>query len=102
MTLRENAEPTGSILKAEDAGSDSQPLNFDTFMPSHDPTLGVPAPPQPGVQDPRSSTATQDEAFNNAMGAMYWAGYWTAVYHVRIIGPPRMSADPFPVPTRRK
>ena len=26
--------------------------------------------------------AGRDEAFGNAMSAMYWAGYWTAVYHV--------------------
>jgi len=24
---------------------------------------------------------SQDEAFTRAMGAMYWAGYYTAVYH---------------------
>jgi len=23
----------------------------------------------------------QDEAFNRAIGAMYWAGYYSAVYH---------------------
>ena len=25
---------------------------------------------------------SQDEAFTRAMGAMYWAGYYTAIYHV--------------------
>lgn len=25
----------------------------------------------------------QDEAFSRALNAMYWGGYWTAVYHVR-------------------
>ena len=25
-----------------------------------------------------------DDAFSRALGAMYWCGYWTAVYHVRI------------------
>jgi len=64
----------------------SRPLNFDTFVPSHDPSLtqapqlalepnGV--PPVPGEH------VSRDEAFNRALGAMYWAGYWTAVYHVR-------------------
>lgn len=24
-----------------------------------------------------------DEAFNRALGAMYWTGYWTAMYHAR-------------------
>lgn len=26
----------------------------------------------------------RDEAFNNALSAMYWSGYWTAVYHVSV------------------
>ncbi|KAK0464199.1 uncharacterized protein EV420DRAFT_1637763 [Desarmillaria tabescens] len=42
---------------------DSQPLNV---LPSHDPSL---------------SSVSQDEAFQRAMNSMYWAGYWTAVYH---------------------
>jgi hypothetical protein len=25
---------------------------------------------------------SQDEAFDRALSAMYWGGYWTAVYHV--------------------
>jgi hypothetical protein len=25
----------------------------------------------------------QDEAFSRALSAMYWGGYWTAMYHVR-------------------
>jgi hypothetical protein len=25
---------------------------------------------------------SQDEAFTRALGAMYWAGYYSAVYHV--------------------
>lgn len=28
------------------------------------------------------STVSQDEAFSRALNAMYWGGYWTAVYHV--------------------
>ncbi|KAH9065146.1 hypothetical protein EDB83DRAFT_2382129 [Lactarius deliciosus] len=62
----------------------SHPLNFDTFVPSHDPSLahapqlasepnGI--PPVPGEH------VSRDEAFNRALGAMYWAGYWTAMYH---------------------
>ena len=26
---------------------------------------------------------SQDEAFSRALSAMYWGGYWTAMYHVR-------------------
>ena len=28
---------------------------------------------------------SQDEAFSRAMNAMYWGGYWTAMYHVRAV-----------------
>ena len=63
----------------------SRPLDFNTFVPNHDPSLAQPSqaayetyciPPAPGEHVGR------DEAFNRALGAMYWAGYWTAVYHV--------------------
>ena len=79
-------------------GVDSTPLNFDTFVPSHDPSLAtataaVAAGPllstttEPGVSVAGTDSATamvnQDEAFSRAMTAMYWSGYWTAVYHVR-------------------
>ncbi|KAF8503942.1 hypothetical protein BU17DRAFT_58419 [Hysterangium stoloniferum] len=73
----------------------SRPLNFDTFVPRHDPSLtrGEPSigpsvgampngifPPPP---IPVGGVSTED-AFQNAMGAWYWAGYWTGVYHVSI------------------
>ncbi|KAG7445685.1 uncharacterized protein BT62DRAFT_932846 [Guyanagaster necrorhizus] len=53
----------------EPTPEDSKPLNFDTFVPSHDSSL--------------SGFVSQDEALERAMSAMYWAGYWTAVYHHR-------------------
>jgi len=69
---------------------DSRPLNFDTFVPSHDPSLSFPiSEPSPisptdGVShflyDP-GPMVSQEEAFTRAMGAMYWSGYWTAMYH---------------------
>ncbi|KAF9651298.1 hypothetical protein BDM02DRAFT_3091388 [Thelephora ganbajun] len=59
---------------------DSIPLNFNTFVPSHDPALANPA-----ATDTQNLTGiSQDEAFRNALNAMYWTGYWTAVYHVRV------------------
>ena len=59
---------------------DSTPLNFNTFVPSHDPAL-----PNPAATDTQNPVAiSQDEAFRNALNAMYWAGYWTALYQVRI------------------
>ena len=66
--------------------NDSHPLNFDTFVPSHDPSLAQalqPALEPNGVPPVPGEHVGRDEAFNRAMGAMYWAGYWTAVYHVR-------------------
>ena len=77
-----------------DAGDDSAPLNFDTFVPTHDASLASAAPPHPpsvpGVDqyaqfylpDPPGPLVSQDEAFTRALSAMYWGGYWTAVYHV--------------------
>ncbi|GLB36673.1 hypothetical protein LshimejAT787_0309600 [Lyophyllum shimeji] len=45
------------------------------------------AAPIPGPEDisqlpsELGPMVSQDEAFSRAMGAMYWSGYWTAVYH---------------------
>ncbi|KAF7795236.1 hypothetical protein EIP86_006386 [Pleurotus ostreatoroseus] len=68
---------------------DSMPINFDTYVPAHDPSLpsAVPAHPPtiPGpdyaqfyLPDPPGPIPTQDEAFSRALSAMYWGGYWTA------------------------
>jgi len=69
---------------------DSQPLNFDTFVPTHDPSLAATDPPLTS-SDPelaffkipysRQELVSRDEAFNRALAAMYWGGYWTAMYH---------------------
>ena len=76
----------------------SRPVNFDTFVPHHDPSLpnaeqgvdgngtndatyakhGIVPPPPAGM----TSQVTPNAAFQQAMGAWYWAGYWTGVYHV--------------------
>lgn len=78
-----------------DNDADSKPLNFDTFVPNHDPSLHLPNLPHPHAVPgpdyvsqylpgpPGGSIVSQDEAFSRALGAMYWGGYWTAVYHVR-------------------
>lgn len=77
----------------DDAEPDSQPLNFDTFVPTHDPSLDVPSDPtsnQIPVPDANyfpatgeSAVVSQGEAFSRALSAMYWGGYWSAIYHVR-------------------
>lgn len=86
-------------------GGDSTPLNFDTFVPTHDASLAVAAGPLLTVpaMDGVSSTGagaeaaavSQDEAFSRAMTAMYWSGYWTAVYHVSLFPCVRpVASDP--------
>ena len=81
------------VIHDDDAEPDSQPLNFDTFVPTHDPSLDIPSDPT-STQIPVSQTnyvpvadasvaVSQDEAFSRALSAMYWGGYWTAMYHVR-------------------
>lgn len=59
----------------------SVPLNFDTFIPSHDPAL----PDLAATDSQNLADISQDEAFRNALNAMYWTGYWTAVYYVHIL-----------------
>lgn len=108
--------------------NDSSPLNFETFVPTHDASLSFAVPPHPpplpsyatafpnGItaaadygssshvsekgqsagatsgcsaqaaaraSEPTHTAISADEAFNRALGAMYWCGYWTAQYHVR-------------------
>lgn len=91
-----NVPPSSSKLKPSKKSAhgneeveDSKPLNFDSFVPQHDPSLVV-APELPTSQSqPDSSVAytgawaSKDDSFKRALEATYWAGYWTAVYHVR-------------------
>lgn len=96
--------PCSTIREAEEAPTiDEEPANttphdFDTFVPTHDPSLSAAYepqhPPHPvfkpeapvtsgfSLPPAPTSTVSRDEAFNNALSAMYWSGYWTAVYHV--------------------
>ncbi|KAF7319764.1 Dolichol-phosphate mannosyltransferase subunit 1 [Mycena kentingensis (nom. inval.)] len=67
---------------------DSQPLDFETFVPTYDASLALPAADDPSapasgyaLPTPGPGMPGQDEAFQRALGAMYWGGYWTAVYH---------------------
>ncbi|KAF8554559.1 hypothetical protein OG21DRAFT_1508792 [Imleria badia] len=64
---------------------DTAPLDFDTYVPTHDPSLAIPSGtgtnPAMTVPPPSTTMVSRDEAFNNALSAMYWGGYWTAVYH---------------------
>ncbi|KAI0693637.1 hypothetical protein BC835DRAFT_1406691 [Cytidiella melzeri] len=83
--------PAATALKAT-AEENTGPIDFDTFVPTHDPSLaGATQPALPVGSEPDyahylapnslHSTVGQDEAFAKALSATYWAGYWTAVYH---------------------
>lgn len=92
MAAPNSVVPTYTPVPESAKQEDSQPLNFDTFIPSHDPSLDVPIQELPSISKPSNTVqflseppgpiVSQDEAFTRAMGAMYWAGYWTAMYHV--------------------
>lgn len=92
----ETAATNGNAAHAEIADDDSTPHNFDTFVPTHDPSLStVQASVDPGhtayaLPEP-GAIVSQDEAFSRALSAMYWSGYWTAVYHVSARSPVRSS-----------
>ncbi|EIW65254.1 uncharacterized protein TRAVEDRAFT_140676 [Trametes versicolor FP-101664 SS1] len=90
-TSKPKAGPSGASNGAA-TNADSTPLNFDTFVPVHDPSLAaggsaIPAPTMDGAAalgvGAEAAMVSQDEAFTRAMTAMYWSGYWTAVYHTR-------------------
>lgn len=80
-----SAEAASQATAADE--EDSAPLDFDTFVPSYDPSLPVPseAPAVPessfSIPAPSTTMVSRDEAFSRALSAMYWGGYWTAVYH---------------------
>ncbi|KAI0063192.1 hypothetical protein BV25DRAFT_1802829, partial [Artomyces pyxidatus] len=84
--LKQRTQETGQPSKAANPTpdkDDSHPINFDTFVPDHDPTLAttVDASAYQLAEAP-GERVSRDEAFNRALNAMYWTGYWTAVYHV--------------------
>ncbi|KAH7330744.1 hypothetical protein B0J17DRAFT_722423 [Rhizoctonia solani] len=82
----ENADETDHAIVP-----DSEPVDFNTYVPSHDPTLGVAQSATFGPQPPMTTNdftkLTRDEIFEKAVSASYWAGYWTAMYHARDADP---------------
>ncbi|KAG8684576.1 hypothetical protein FRC08_013623 [Ceratobasidium sp. 394] len=87
-----------ALEEGEEAEADSAPIDFNTFVPSHDPTLGnqtqaATAGPTLGpyvptalsVAIPDAAMLTRDEIFEKAVSASYWAGYWSAMYHANSV-----------------
>jgi len=76
-------------VTAEEDGSAPQPsadYGYGFAPPGLDPSQTTPAD--------ASATVSQDEAFSRALNAMYWGGYWTAVYHChRNFGPAAASSQ---------
>lgn len=89
-----NVPPSPSKLKPSKKSvngeelQDSKPLNFESFVPQHDPSLVVAPELSTSQSQPEGSVshagtwASRDDSFKRALEATYWAGYWTAVYHV--------------------
>ncbi|QRW19635.1 hypothetical protein RhiXN_01041 [Rhizoctonia solani] len=76
--IEENADET-----EQDTVPDSVPIDYNTFVPSHDPTLGANVPMAAGD----FTKLAKDEIFEKAVSASYWAGYWAAMYHARSAAP---------------
>ncbi|KAI6133885.1 hypothetical protein EV401DRAFT_2053412 [Pisolithus croceorrhizus] len=84
--------PKDAVVEGD--ADNTAPIDFDTFVPTYDPSLSEPQVRSLDALNAMGSNASQsflppastsmvsrDEAFNNALSAMYWSGYWTAVYH---------------------
>lgn len=100
----ENEEGEADAEENGDQDPDSIPIDFDSFVPAHDPTLGqetsgaaaygpyAPTSLSAAAQD--VSTLSKDDIFEKAVSASYWAGYWTAMYHAKSVKTPtQVQAD---------
>ncbi|KAJ8457143.1 hypothetical protein ONZ45_g18434 [Pleurotus djamor] len=92
--MSQSKAQTQANANAAQNEENSTPVDFDAFVPTHDPTLGLSsssnvlgeaqdagdAMTAPFLSAP-GPLVSRDDAFSKALGAMYWAGYWTAAYH---------------------
>ena len=81
------------IVDDNDAEGDSKPLDFSTYVPTYNPNLESSSELPQSLGTPNVTEISQDEAFSRAMNAMYWTGYWSAIYHVRNISVLRGKTD---------
>jgi hypothetical protein len=85
--LKNSMEVVQEVGVTQPDPDNSRPLDFETFVPNYDPSLAQlsqPAYETYGIPPAPGEHVSRDEAFNRALGAMYWTGYWTAVYHVSL------------------
>ena len=59
---------------------DGEQAEYDAYEEGNEGVAQATMPPDLGAYHGKG--VGQDEAFSRAMNAMYWTGYWTAVYHV--------------------
>jgi len=101
-----SAKANGSFTNARQAKSqnadeaNSKLQDFHSFIPSHDPSLmsfpstSAPTIPAqttthiienltPNLTQMDQNNVSADEAFSQALNAMYWVGYWTATYNAQ-------------------
>lgn len=83
MSVSVPSSAVDDAVDKNDAEDDSKPLDFDTYVPTYDPGLETSSGLPLSAGSINGAATSQDEAFSRAMNAMYWTGYWTAIYHVR-------------------
>ncbi|KAJ8088914.1 hypothetical protein PM082_014160 [Marasmius tenuissimus] len=96
-----NVKAGPSALTGTEGEGDSKPIDFDTFVPEHDPALAKPPqleaaghPVSYSLPEGPQQMVSRDEAFSRALNATYWSGYWTAVYHCHnSMGKPSGAAE---------
>jgi hypothetical protein len=74
------------VVKEEEVYEIDADNNTQTTQEPSASSYALPVAPQDYASVGTEGSApmvSQDEAFSRALNAMYWGGYWTAVYHVR-------------------
>ena len=68
------------VVALDGQQEDGEQEEYDTYEEGNEGVAQATMPPDLGAYHGKG--VGQDEAFSRAMNAMYWTGYWTAVYHV--------------------
>ncbi|KAL1699284.1 hypothetical protein EV121DRAFT_284218 [Schizophyllum commune] len=73
------------VVSLDGQQEDGEQEEYDTYEEGNEGVAQATMPPDLGAYHGKG--VGQDEAFSRAMNAMYWTGYWTAVYHASQNGP---------------